>query len=1370
MISWIKRVFFTVAVSSFYSFGCFGITAPKFSSENIDLTTGAFVDHCPEVQVSGPLPFTLVRAQGDEGYPFCNGWSLRVEAPEATLKSGGLKLMKETDDAGRLIRVSVVSPTKTLFNWARIDYGQNEIAITLNDGRSFRYALAGDGSLQEVQGPDGQIFKYTYQEGRVTRKTSSWGMDLTNVLCPETGRVIAQKALIERGSEPVTIAEYQYEEGRTTVTTPWGLKTVTSFNGAETLVETYDGATLIRSESFLEGPEARHEIRDANGTLLKTHTRRLNESGKVCEETFSGEGVTYSRTFTYTAEGLLASEVDSEGNSSTYIYDAEGLLVEETNGEGRRTFHYDDGLLVETNFQGHSLKITPSTAPHSAGLPQLIEEYEEGKLLSARLLDYAHSGLISERIDYDLVAETAFWSHREFDGAGREIYRSDSAGNSIATLFNDERGVITEMDQNSGEVAESEINILGKVTHKLLRRLGEGDLEQAHTYDCRGKLLRSKDTLGAITDFSYDALGRLTVKTGPEVLDAEDRLYRPVTRYVYDALDRAIETIDPEGNLIRAGYRFHSKPILLEYADGTKEEMHYDGAGNLKGRTDRRGIASTPISPAGEAAPAVEKDEILSHYSVEGGLLKQTTFFKTGLELVSYIDPLGRIQSVDAHGPNSKILFHKELRYNGNGQMTLERVDVYTDGVFERSQTTLWEYGAGGQLVQKTESGKVTTFTQNERGLTETVHRPDGVLLSYSYDDMGNLAALSSSDGSVSYEYAYDSEGRLIEALDRLTGRIVTRSYTEEGKLASEEFGSGLHISHSYDADGVRTETTLPDGSKVLFGEGKLLRLSAEGKLLYSDSKGILPGKTGTIKVDKTSIEAPGFSQTLQITNGTLKRVDEKVGKKSKSLNLKYDCLGQLVSDGEKTYRYSGIGEKIEEPANETTHLCEYDALERLQAVITEEFEVRYAYDGLMRRASRTVIERESGNVVEEQLYLYDDKKEIGSLEEGRLTALCLQSPELPGRFILEKEEKTYCCVQDLRGSVRAVYDIASGEQVETYDYTSFGESEKKEGICPWRFAGKRLDDKTGLIDFGRRDYNPKAGRWLTRDPAGALDSICPYAFAQNDPWGKTDPNGLFSISSWSHSLSDWYNRFNPLSSLRTHLENLGSKLLGPRYLKLWLGWNAEPSHTGIYGTGELNDRYRITFINGILTDKQTLLENVDLISQSHGGCNVHYCYVGTRGWANDLVRALYSKLGFVSPEAQVLAETWKRLIRELGGPQSGSIIFHYAHSQGGTETLRARYLLTPEEQRMISVITLGSPTLIPDDGTFHSVINIISCRDIISLFSPVEFFYSIIVGGTNVIFVGSHWDGWPVIDHPFNNYWNHFTNSLWQEFEFLFK
>lgn len=250
-----------------------------------------------------------------------------------------------------------------------------------------------------------------------------------------------------------------------------------------------------------------------------------------------------------------------------------------------------------------------------------------------------------------------------------------------------------------------------------------------------------------------------------------------------------------------------------------------------------------------------------------------------------------------------------------------------------------------------------------------------------------------------------------------------------------------------------------------------------------------------------------------------------------------------------------------------------------------------------------------------------------------------------------------------------------------------------------------------------------------------------------------------------SHAKSSVWNSFtNALHSVAVTMKNFKHKLSYTEHMRdewdaathysfnkgfLQLsGYYYHPAETGRTPYGEeLNDTVRITMINGILNIKTDMEHLLKVFSETHGNVPIHYVFRPTEGWTKDLLLSTLSKMGYLSSYAIELADTWKRLINEMGGAGNGGRIVHYAHSIGATDTYVAKSLMTSQELEMIDVITLGSPSLIPNNVGFRSVVNYISKRDGVCLLDPIGYIHSWMSEESNAEFLGSFW-GVPFIDH----------------------
>ena len=66
--------------------------------------------------------------------------------------------------------------------------------------------------------------------------------------------------------------------------------------------------------------------------------------------------------------------------------------------------------------------------------------------------------------------------------------------------------------------------------------------------------------------------------------------------------------------------------------------------------------------------------------------------------------------------------------------------------------------------------------------------------------------------------------------------------------------------------------------------------------------------------------------------------------------------------------------------------------------------------------------------------------------------------------------------------------------------------------IFNMRFPGQYYDQESGLHYNHYRYYDPKVGRYITRDPIGLEGGINVYGYVGNNPLKRIDPRGLFEV------------------------------------------------------------------------------------------------------------------------------------------------------------------------------------------------------------------------------------------------------------------
>jgi RHS repeat-associated protein len=91
----------------------------------------------------------------------------------------------------------------------------------------------------------------------------------------------------------------------------------------------------------------------------------------------------------------------------------------------------------------------------------------------------------------------------------------------------------------------------------------------------------------------------------------------------------------------------------------------------------------------------------------------------------------------------------------------------------------------------------------------------------------------------------------------------------------------------------------------------------------------------------------------------------------------------------------------------------------------------------------------------------------------------------------------------DAWGETLAVYQVQPDGSVETQLITGSGNR--------WGFTGQRDEPGQGLVDFGRRWYDPATRQFLSPDPEGQFAN--PRAYGPWDPLNGSDPDGGFFFS-----------------------------------------------------------------------------------------------------------------------------------------------------------------------------------------------------------------------------------------------------------------
>ena len=275
----------------------------------------------------------------------------------------------------------------------------------------------------------------------------------------------------------------------------------------------------------------------------------------------------------------------------------------------------------------------------------------------------------------------------------------------------------------------------------------------------------------------------------------------------------------------------------------------------------------------------------------------------------------------------------------------------------------------------------------------------------YAYNNVGNRTSLTDRRGAQSFGY---------DPLDRLTS-------------ASHPL-LGTPQSFAYDPVGNRTT-----GGSVV-NAGNQLTADATHSYQYDDNGNL---------IRKTLLVTGNFTQYTYDAENRLTKVEEFVA-------------GNPTPAFTSTYRYDGLGRRIEKVANGQT--------------------TRYIYDG------------------EDILLEYDGSNVL----QARYT----HGPGIDEPIAVTKGGSTFFYHQDGLGSVTDLTD-STGATAKSYAYDAYGTIVDQTGTLeqPFTYTGREFDSESGLYHYRARSYDPTTGRFLQTDPIQFLGVETNfYEYARNSP------------------------------------------------------------------------------------------------------------------------------------------------------------------------------------------------------------------------------------------------------------------------------
>jgi RHS repeat-associated protein len=202
-----------------------------------------------------------------------------------------------------------------------------------------------------------------------------------------------------------------------------------------------------------------------------------------------------------------------------------------------------------------------------------------------------------------------------------------------------------------------------------------------------------------------------------------------------------------------------------------------------------------------------------------------------------------------------------------------------------------------------------------------------------------------------------------------------------------------------------------------------------------------------------------------------------------------HDLDGNLLADNTRTYQW--------------------DAENRLVGVTGPFGTVTWEYDAFSRRVKQHDTAPAGPEIVRDLIWEGLSIIESRNQATGEIRRFYGNGEE---RQLAAAVTRLYYTTDHL-GSIRELTD-ATGTIRARYDYDPYGNVTKLSGDLDTDFAytGHYYHAASGLHLAPYRGYNPKLGRWLSRDPIEEEGGINLYGYVGNGPIGSVDPLGLESF------------------------------------------------------------------------------------------------------------------------------------------------------------------------------------------------------------------------------------------------------------------
>jgi RHS repeat-associated protein len=644
-------------------------------------------------------------------------------------------------------------------------------------------AFNANGTLNYVQDSNGNRITAAYSGGLLTQLTDSNGeyltLSYTNGLLTKLTDSAGGVSTYSYDPTGNYLLSYSDEFGTTTYTYVTGQAT--------------PGDNALASVAYADGSHA-YFAYDAQGRLTDEHQDNGQQDVK----------------FSYPTGGITST--DADGDTTTVLLDDSGNVVQTTDGLGNLTSYTYDGSGDLTHVQGPQSE-TYSYTYDAAG--NLLSETDPLGLTTSFSYN-ANNDLTSST---DPKGNTTSYA---YDGSNDLLSVTYADGTQEAWNNYDPQGEAAQFVDANGNATGYSYNAQGLLTKATF---ADGS-SYTYTYDTRGNMLTAAGAAGKI-QFAYqdssnpDLLTEVLYPNGQYLKFSYDTIGQRTqsvdqtgytTNYTYDALGRLSELTDGGGNLIvRYTYDAAGNLVQKDNGNGTRTVYTYDAAGDVLSVVNLAPDHATVNSFDSCTYDAL--GDVLTDTNQDGGWVY--TYDADNQLVHAAFTP----NSTDPDGLASQNLTYA---YDAAGNRTSETVNGVTttyaaNAVNEYTSsttngvTTAYQYDKDGNLTSQTTAGSTTTYAYNLLRELTGVSGP-GLTASYTYDPLGNRNGKTVNGATT--QFLIDPAGPGGVASAYAAGGLIAH-YTYGLGLTSQVSAAGASAYYDFDPNGNTAGVTNAAGAYV---------------------------------------------------------------------------------------------------------------------------------------------------------------------------------------------------------------------------------------------------------------------------------------------------------------------------------------------------------------------------------------------------------------------------------------------------------------------------------------------------------------------------------------------------------------------------